>query len=119
MDDEQLILNTATVILKALGYRSGSAKDGAQAVSLYQAARRSNTPYDAVILDLTVPGGTGGKEAMQQLLALDPGAVGIVSSGYSDDPVMADPVKHGFKGMLEKPYDAEALGRTLRDVMNR
>jgi signal transduction histidine kinase/CheY-like chemotaxis protein len=117
MDDEQLILNTADQMLRTLGYRCTCSRDGVDAVSRYKAAFRSKAAYDAVILDLTVPGGLGGREAMQQLLAFDPRAVGIVSSGYSDDPVMADHRLHGFKGMLAKPYDAEALGRAIHSAL--
>ncbi len=119
MDDDQLIRDTAGQLLKTLGYEYTIAKDGAEALSLYQAARRSNNPYDAVILDLTVPGGVGGRDAMQNLLALDRQAVGIVSSGYSNDPVMAEYTKFGFKAMLAKPYDAQALGHALREALNR
>ncbi len=119
MDDEELVLNTAGEMLKALGFTGTFARNGAEAVSLYQAALSRNTPPVAVILDLTVPGGIGGREAMQKMLALDPHAVGVVSSGYSNDPVMADHQRYGFKAMLPKPYDAEALGRVLRDVAGK
>lgn len=118
MDDEPLILDTACAMLKALGYGCAFAKDGAEAVAMYRTARNTKAPYDVVILDLTVPGGIGGREAMQKLLALDPHAVGIVSSGYSNDPVMADHLQYGFKGCIAKPYNAETLGRVIHDTMN-
>ncbi len=119
MDDEEIVLDVAQKILRHLGYEVYSAKEGREAVEMYRKARESGRPFDAVILDLTVPGGMGGKEAMEQLMKLDPAVKGIVSSGYSDDPVVADFKDYGFSGVISKPYQIPALSRTLHRVLVR
>jgi two-component system cell cycle sensor histidine kinase/response regulator CckA len=78
---------------------------------------RSGHPIDAVIMDLTIPGGLGGKEAVRKLLELDPAAKVIVSSGYSSDPIMAEFNKYGFKSVVAKPYSIQKLAETLHDVL--
>jgi len=113
MDDEALIRNLATQILRQMGYGVTSCSNGEDAVALYRAAMKSAAPFLAAIMDLTVPGGMGGKEAAQRILALDPGARLIVSSGYSGDPVMGDFAGHGFCAALAKPYRASDLARVL------
>jgi DNA-binding NarL/FixJ family response regulator len=75
----------------------------------------SGQPFDVVIMDLTIPGGVGGKEAIKELLAMDPEVRAIVSSGYSNDPIMADFKRYGFKGVVAKPYEI----RELVEVLNR
>ena len=79
--------------------------------------KKSEKPYDAVILDLTIPGGMGGKEAINKLLEIDPEIKAIVSSGYSDDPVLANFQEYGFKGMMPKPFESLLLGKVLHDVL--
>jgi DNA-binding NtrC family response regulator len=74
-------------------------------------------PYDAIILDLTIPGGLGGKDAVKNLLEMDPELRAIVFSGYSNDPVMSNFREYGFKGMLAKPFDLKTLGKVLNDVL--
>ena len=86
MDDEASLRKMLGRMLKNLGYESEFAKDGAEAIEMYKAAKKSGKPYDAVILDLTIPGGMGGKEAIEKLLEIDPEVKAIVSSGYSNDP---------------------------------
>jgi two-component system, cell cycle sensor histidine kinase and response regulator CckA len=81
------------------------------------AARNENRPFDALLLDLTIPGGMGGSEVMQRLLDIDPEVRAIVLSGYSNDPIMASSGKHGFKGVLTKPYSLKELGETLSKVL--
>ena len=93
-----------------------SAKDGAEAISLYEKALQADTRYAAVIMDLTIPGGMGGKEAIGKLLKIDPGVTAIVSSGYSKDPVMATYREHGFSGVLAKPFKFEKLAHLLEEV---
>ncbi|MBU4010058.1 MAG: response regulator, partial [Proteobacteria bacterium] len=88
-----------------------------EAVKMYKKALESGKPYDAVMLDLTIPGGMGGKEAVKILLETDPNLKAIVFSGYSDDPVMSNHRKYGFKGMLSKPFNLESLGKALHDVL--
>ncbi|GAI87157.1 unnamed protein product, partial [marine sediment metagenome] len=100
-----------------LGYEVDFAKDGAEAIDLYEKAKQAAKPFDAIIMDLTVPGGMGGKEAIQKLIEIDPGAKAIVSSGYSNDPIMADHTKYGFCGVVAKPYQIKELGETLREVI--
>jgi two-component system cell cycle sensor histidine kinase/response regulator CckA len=118
MDDEDIIRKLAGEILSYLGYEVDFAQDGAEAVDLYKASMRSGKPFDAVILDLTVRGGMGGKDAIQRLIAVDSTVKGIVSSGYSDDPGMTDFREYGFSGVVAKPYTVEELGETLSRVLN-
>jgi len=119
MDDEDSVREVAGDMLAQMGYEVAFAKDGAEAIELYKKANETARPFDAVIMDLTVPGGMGGKEALQALVAIDPEVKAIVSSGYSKDPVMAEFRKHGFKGVVAKPYRIQELGRALDDVLKR
>jgi len=117
MDDEEDVRQTTGDVLKRLGYWVQFAEDGARAIELYQQARTSGQPFDAVIMDLTVPGGMGGRDCLTKLLAIDPKAKAIVSSGYSNDPIMADYQKYGFRGVVTKPYRIKDLGETLHNVL--
>jgi two-component system cell cycle sensor histidine kinase/response regulator CckA len=94
-----------------------TAKNGEEALAWYTEAGKRKKAFDAVILDLTIPGGMGGKEAAQKLLAADPAARLIVSSGYSDDPIMAEPDKYGFITAISKPYKKEDLAAVISDVL--
>jgi PAS domain S-box-containing protein len=117
MDDEALIRRLAVRVLHHLGYEAETAQDGAEAIELYVAAKASGKPFDAVVMDLTVPGGMGGEEALRRLLALDEEVKAIVSSGYSHDPVMANYQYYGFKAVVTKPYGVEQLGSVLLQVL--
>ena len=117
MDDEEIILQSTEEFLRDLDYEVDSAKDGAEAIALYKKALTAGTRYAAVIVDLTIPGGMGGKEAIGKLLKIDPGVTAIVSSGYSKDPVMATYREHGFSGVLAKPFKFEELAHLLEQVI--
>ena len=117
MDDEASLRKMLGRMLKDLGYESEFAKDGAEALRIYKDTQESEKPYDAVILDLTIPGGMGGKEAIKKLLEIDPEVKAIVSSGYSDDPVLANFQEYGFKGMMPKPFEFRSLGKVLHEVL--
>ncbi|WP_459860973.1 hybrid sensor histidine kinase/response regulator [Desulfuromonas carbonis] len=117
MDDDPLILDVARHSLEALGYQVECATDGREAFALYRRNQEAGTPFAAVILDLTIPGGCGGKETIALLLELDPAVKAIVSSGYSEDPVLADFGASGFSGALAKPYRIESLSRILHEVL--
>ena len=119
MDDEDFIREIATEILQYLGYQVENCVDGRKAVERFQEARESNTPFSAVILDLTVPGGIGGKEAASLILEIDPDAVLIVSSGYSNDPVIANYHLYGFRGVISKPFDAGTLVAELERLIGK
>jgi CheY-like chemotaxis protein len=118
MDDEEMILDVTTEMLERMGYTSQSARDGHDALALYKEAHRERKPFDAVILDLTVPGGMGGEETIDELKRFDPDVIAIVSSGYANDPIMADCEKHGFRGVISKPYDMQNLHTVLRKVLD-
>src|SRR5206468_2899010 len=100
MDDEPDILSFSHVVLKRLGYDAELARDGVEALRRYREAAEAGKPFSAVIMDLTIPGGMGGKEAIKRLLEFDPQARAIVSSGYSNDPVMAEFQKHRFRSVV-------------------
>jgi PAS domain S-box-containing protein len=117
MDDEGIIRNAAGRALVRIGYEVEYAKDGAEAIELYTRAKDKNRPFDVVIMDLTVPGGMGGKEAIEKLISIDPDVRAIVSSGYSNDSVMSEYRRYGFKGVLSKPYSIGELTDTLHKVM--
>jgi len=118
MDDEDIIREMVQELLSGLGYEVELAGDGVEALDRYQKARAAGTPVDAVIMDLTIPGGMGGEEAIKRLLTIDPEARAIVSSGYSNNPVMADYKKYGFSGVLAKPYKISELSTVLQSVIN-
>jgi len=118
MDDEAEVRETTGNVLKRLGYNVVFAIDGGEAVERYRQARDEGRLFDLVIMDLTVPGGLGGKEALKKLRDLDPAVKAIVSSGYSNDPIMADFRKHGFNGVVTKPYRIKELSDEVHRVIN-
>ncbi len=117
MDDDDMIREMLRRMLHLLGYEAELAGEGAEAVNKYREAMEKKTSFDAVIMDLTVPGGMGGKEATAKLLEMDPGAKAIVSSGYTVDGLMADYRQHGFRAVITKPYTIEQLDKVLRSVI--
>ncbi len=117
MDDEADVRLVATDMLELMGYEVEATPDGAQALQLYATAKRIGRPYAIVIFDLTIPAGMGGKEAIGKLRELDPGALAIVSSGYSYDPVMANYKDYGFDAVVPKPYKPDELARVLNTLM--
>jgi two-component system, cell cycle sensor histidine kinase and response regulator CckA len=117
MDDEAAIRDVLVDMLTQLGYQSQCTRDGAEAVALYQQAREARQPFTAVLLDLTIPGGMGGKETIAHLQAMDPQVCAIVSSGYANDPLMADFRAYGFSGVISKPYTLEGLQEVLQRVI--
>ncbi len=118
LDDEVQIRHLVSDLLERLGYDSQCVADGSEALNAYGRARLEGNPFDAVIMDLTVPGGMGGRDAAARIMELDPGARTIVSSGYSDDPIMAEHKAHGFRGVVAKPYDIGELSRVLSRAAN-
>lgn len=118
MDDQEVVRQTLDQMLKVLGYQVVSSCDGSEALELYRKGKESGKPFDAVILDLTVPGGMGGIETIMKLVAIDSEVKAIVSSGYSTDPIMADYRQFGFTGVISKPYDAHQLSKILKEVLN-
>jgi PAS domain S-box-containing protein len=117
MDDEEPILVVVAHALKGAGYDVDTARDGAGAVALFRIAMEEQNPYHAVILDLTIPGGMGGLETIKALKTMDGAVKGIVSSGYSHDPVMSNPLKYGFSGAMQKPYKLTDLTAILRELV--
>jgi two-component system cell cycle sensor histidine kinase/response regulator CckA len=113
MDDDRFLQDVYKRLLERLGYSPVIVSDGAQALANYRQARQEGRPFAAVIMDLTIPGGMGGKEAIRHLLALDPQAVAIIASGYSRDPVIARYREHGFKDVIEKPFSNQRLSEVL------
>jgi PAS domain S-box-containing protein len=119
MDDDEAVRSAAAELLESVGYEVATAADGAEAIDLYAAALDGGNSFDAVVLDLTVPKGVGGRETMARLLEIDPEVKAIVSSGYSTDPVMANYREHGFSGVAVKPYRLAELVQTLRFLIAR
>jgi PAS domain S-box-containing protein len=117
VDDEEMIRDVTAKILDKLGYESTSASDGQEALYLYGETKKNGKSFDAVIMDLTIPGGMGGKEATAKLLKMDPHAKVIVSSGYSKDSILGRFQEYGFVASVSKPYTIEKLSETVRKVM--
>jgi two-component system cell cycle sensor histidine kinase/response regulator CckA len=114
MDDEKIIRNLSRELLGALGHDVEVAQHGQEALEKYRHAIATGSPFDLVILDLTIRGGMGGAETIRKLREIDPAVKAIVSSGYSDDTTLANNLKFGFKAYLKKPYNYDAL----RDIVN-
>lgn len=117
MDDEEIIHQSVAMMLRMIGYEVESAYDGAEALQCYQASIEQQKPFDVVLMDLTIPGGMGGKEAVGKLHEIDPQAHVLVSSGYADDPVMAQYANYGFAGKIAKPVDMEQLAAAIKGVL--
>lgn len=117
MDDEPAILKFTQRVLSDLGYDVAVAADGDTALRLANAARDAGAPFDLAILDLTVPGGMGGRECLERLRARDPDVRAIAASGYSTDPIMCEPARHGFAGVLAKPFLPIELANVVTRVL--
>jgi len=119
MDDEQIILDVTLEVLRFLDYEVMFSRDGIAALSLYKQEKEAGVPFDLVILDLSVPEGLGGKDAIALLKAYDPSVKAIVSSGYSHDPVVQDFHQYGFSGRLSKPYKINDLKELLEQQIKK
>ncbi len=117
MDDEKTVREVAVQMLEQIGCEAVAVEDGAALLKAYKEAMDSGRPFDAVIMDLTIPGGMGGRETIDHLLAMDPGAKAIVSSGYSNDPIVAEYKKNGFREVIPKPYRLRDLIEILKRVI--
>lgn len=117
IDDEESLRKVAKNMLTHLGHHAISVADGEQAIKKYKQAKNSETPIDLIIMDLTIPGGMGGKEAVKEILAINPEAKVLVSSGYSNDPIMANYKRYGFSGAMVKPYELKELKKIVDQVL--
>jgi CheY-like chemotaxis protein len=117
MDDEEMILEVSSAMLRRLGYDVTVAQDGAEALTYYRQASLAGEPFDAVILDLTVPGGLGAKETIGDLQQINPHAKVIVSSGFSDDPLKTNFSQYGFSGFMPKPYNLTQLSAVIHKIL--
>jgi PAS domain S-box-containing protein len=113
MDDEAMVREIVSTMVAYLGYEAQCVKDGMEALELYQKAKESDQPFDLVIMDLTIPGGMGGKEAVREILKIDPHAKVLVSSGYADDPIIVRYKDYGFCGAIKKPYRIVTFSKVL------
>jgi CheY-like chemotaxis protein len=119
MDDEQIILDVTLEVLKFLGYDVMFAREGAAAIELYKKEKAAGVPFDVVIVDLSVPEGMGGKETIGLLKAFDPDVKAVVSTGFSNDPVVLDFASYGFSGKLTKPYKINDLKNILEQLIKK
>ena len=117
VDDEEAIRALVDFTLGRLGYEVTEAETALKGVELYRESLAKEERFDLVILDLTLPGGMGGKEALKKLLEIDPSVVAIVSSGYATDATMSRYEDLGFRGVITKPYEAADLGRTVHELI--
>jgi len=119
MDDEEMVREVTDAMLSKLGYEVEVAVEGSEAIEMYIKAKESDQAYDGVILDLTSKIGMGGKEAIKKLLEIDPDVKGIVSTGYSYDPIVTKFREYGFCGALTKPFTMNELSRTMIEAIVR
>jgi CheY-like chemotaxis protein len=119
MDDEQIILDVTQEVLKFLKYDVVFARDGLAAIDLYKKEKAAGAPFDIVILDLSVLSGMGGKETIEHLRKFDPAIKAIISSGYTNDPVVENFSQYGFSGRLTKPYKITDLKNLLEELMRK
>jgi PAS domain S-box-containing protein len=117
VDDEEPVRASTSAMLRHLGYEADTADSGESAVRMFAKALQAGTPYAAVLMDLVLPGGVNGREAFEQIRALDARVPGIISSGYSNDPVMSEYERYGFRGVIRKPYSIKELGHALHAVL--
>jgi CheY-like chemotaxis protein len=119
MDDEQIIRDVTHEILQFLNYEVMSAREGIEAVDLYKKEKMAGHPFDMVILDLSIPHGLGGKETIDLLRNFDPAVKAVISSGFTDDPVVKDFSHYGFSERLTKPYNIHEMKNLLEKVIKK
>lgn len=119
MDDDPLIRDIASEMLAHFGYEVTTCIDGEEAIKLYKDSSQSGRPFQMCIMDLTIPGGLGGKDAAEQILSAFPKATLVVSSGYSNDPIMSHYKKYGFSGAITKPYSISELQEVIHSISNK
>ena len=117
MDDEEFICKLASDMLTRMGFEVATTHNGEEAIHRYQQSLDSGRKYDAVILDLTIPGAMGGRETIKKLLEIDADVRAIVSSGYSNDPVLSDYARYGFRHAVSKPYRIQDLSEALKAIL--
>ena len=117
MDDEDMICDLLRELLPSLGYEVECVHDGGAAIAVYQRAQAAGRPFAAVILDSIIPGGMGGWETIAHLRTINPQVVALLSSGYANDPMMANCAHYGFRGVVTKPYTVEKLQEALQRVL--
>lgn len=118
LEDNEAIIKTLRYILNKSGFEAEYSMDGTEAIQIYKKAMKSGQRFDAVMLDLTIPGGMGGKECIEKLKGIDPNIKGIVCSGYSDGPVIANYEKYGFCDVISKPYKVHEIREKLSKAIN-
>ena len=118
LEDDPLVRSLIVRNLVTQGFEVIETADGNDTIKRYQESMDQGRPYDLIILDLTIPNGLGGVRTMERIRAIDPQVLAIVSSGYSDDPVMAKPASYGFSAVLPKPYEPSDLLRLVKSVLN-
>jgi len=119
MDDDEIVRNAVGMMLENLGYEAEFALHGAETIDKYRTAFEQNKPFDAVIMDLIIPGRMGGKEAIKELNKIDPNVKAVVSSGYSSDPIMSNYSEYGFSGVAAKPFDLSTLSKILHKLITK
>ncbi len=119
MDDEEVMLNVAKGILQILGLETICTRNGREAIEVFQKEFKAGRPFNLVLLDLTVAGGIGGEQAMAEIRKLDPGIIGIVTSGYANSPILPEPENYGFAEKLEKPYSKNELLKTIERALKK
>ncbi len=117
MDDEEMVQEVASEILTELGYEVDVASDGVEALEKYRQAKEEGKAFDVVIMDLTIPGGMGGKVAIQEFKKYDPEVKAIVASGYSSDPIISQYAEYGFSGCVRKPFTVKELSEVLKRLL--
>jgi CheY-like chemotaxis protein len=116
MDDEDYVRQVVCDLFRSMGYKVAQAREGAEAIALFDQAEKSGQPYAITMLDLTVQDGIGGREAALEIRKINPRAVVVALSGYSDDPVISNPTSHGFSAGLSKPFQVERLAELLNRI---
>jgi CheY-like chemotaxis protein len=117
MDDEASVRGLTVTMLKSLGHAVDVVDNGAAAVEQYVRALKTGQPFDAILLDLVVPGGLGGSEALEMISEIDPGVKAIMVTGGTQARGSSDFLDYGFKAVIAKPFTLEELKTTLRAVM--
>lgn len=118
MDDEDMIRDVAGQMFDIFGFEVDLVDEGQKAVDLYRVAFEKNSPYDLVILDISVPDGWGAREAIKELISIDKNVKAVISSGYQDDPMVLHHERYNFCGVIQKPYDIEEVEKAIRSLLS-